>query len=111
MRLFQPLLAGVFLIALNGCAEEPPIEEILVESGEAAPATGTGPQERIPELEECDAAEYRPLIGTPVSAANLPQSDRLRVYGVSDIVTQEYLPQRTNIVVGEDGLIQRVTCG
>lgn len=106
MRLIPIIASGLGLIALVACgAEEPVVEEILVEP------VNTGPQELIPELEQCDASAYRGLIGAPAAAASLPQSDMLRVYGATDIVTQDYLPQRTNVVVGEDGLIQRVTCG
>ena len=109
MRLFPSAAAAICAITLTACgAEEPPIEEILVEPVEPA---NSGLEERIPELEQCDADLYRPMIGTPAATAALPESDMLRVYGANDIVTQEYLPQRTNVVVGADGLIQQVTCG
>ena len=87
------------------------VDEIIVDPVEEGDAADEGPVEVIPALEQCDAADYRPMIGTPVAAATFPQDDMLRIYAVNDIITQEYLPQRTNIVVGLDGLIQRVTCG
>lgn len=63
------------------------------------------------DVEECEAESYRPLIGTKVSEANLPTGDKFRVFGQSDIVTQEYIPQRTNVVYNVAGQITRVFCG
>ena len=112
MSLRYGAVFGFCALALTACAvEEPPIEEIIVDPVEEGDAADEGPVEVIPALEQCDAADYRPMIGTPVAAATFPQDDMLRIYAVNDIITQEYLPQRTNIVVGLDGLIQRVTCG
>lgn len=106
------VILGGSLLALAACgAEEPPFEEILIEPVEDGEQIASGPEDVIPALEQCDAADYRPMIGTPVAAATFPQDDMLRIYTVTDIITQEYLPQRTNIVVGIDGLIQRVDCG
>lgn len=65
----------------------------------------------IDENEQCDAADYRPLIGTPVTATIFPTGKLLRVYGQGDIVTQEYIPQRINVVYNSGGKIVRVTCG
>ncbi|NNE86522.1 MAG: hypothetical protein HKN27_00470 [Silicimonas sp.] len=62
------------------------------------------------ELEECDAADYRPLIGTTVTDTVFPTGERLRVYSEADIVTQEYIPQRTNVVFDTSGKIVRVFC-
>ena len=112
MSLGSVFVGSMGLLALSACAaEEPPFEEIVVDPEATAEVVDTGPQELIPDLEQCDADDYRPMIGTPVAAATFPQSDLLRVYSVTDIVTQDYLPQRTNIVVGADGLILRVSCG
>ncbi len=63
------------------------------------------------ENEECNAAEYRPLIGSPVTSTVFPTGARLRVFSEADIVTQEYIPQRTNVVFDTGGQIVRVFCG
>jgi hypothetical protein len=75
-----------------------------------------GPSEEIDggglaDIELCDAEEYRPLIGTDVGATAFPVSAELRVFGVDDIVTQDYIPQRTNIVFDRSRRIVRVYCG
>jgi hypothetical protein len=64
-----------------------------------------------PALEQCDAADYRPLIGSSISETTFAVDDRLRVFSQNDIITQEYLPQRTNVVFDTEGLITRVYCG
>jgi hypothetical protein len=61
--------------------------------------------------EECDADAYRPLVGTQVAATIFPTGAKLRVFKDSDIVTQEYIPQRTNVVFDSGGQIVRVFCG
>ena len=79
--------------------------EVVVDVGDAPAAGGA------PDLEECDAADYRPLIGTPVTETVFPTGARLRVYSEADIVTQEYIPQRTNVVFDSSGRINQVYCG
>lgn len=80
--------------------------EVVVDIGDAPIGAGGAP-----DLEECDAAEYRPLIGTPVADSVFQTGERLRVYSEADIVTQEYIPQRTNVVYTSGGTITRVFCG
>lgn len=65
----------------------------------------------LADIELCDAADYRPLIGSNIAAATLPAGPRLRAFSVDDIVTQDYIPQRTNIIYRPDGTILRVECG
>ena len=62
-------------------------------------------------IEQCDAADYRPLIGTPVDAATLTGGQFMRAYGENDIITQEYLPRRTNVVYDAKRVVRDVYCG
>ena len=89
---------------LVACA---PVEEELVEVEEEVVIEEPAP----PLLEECDAADYRRLIGTPVVEAGLIGGDRLQIFSVNAIVTQDYVPQRTNVVYDADGVISQVYCG
>ena len=66
--------------------------------------------EGLADIELCDAADYRDLIGSPVAATSFPEGSKLRVFTLTDIVTQDYIPQRTNIV-HDKGTITRVYCG
>lgn len=118
MKISICAVAAATLVTLAACAPEgPAIEEDIFEptppeAEDILPPSGNeGPQELIPALEQCDADDYRLLIGTPIAAVTLPQDDLIRAYGENDIITQDYLPQRTNIIYSMDGIIQRVTCG
>ena len=108
------LAIPMIFLSVSACAAE---TGGITLSGEGANLPGAGgaadaPVGSLGGEEECDAAEYRPLIGTPHSDADLPDGPRLRVYSDSALVTQEYLPNRTNIVFGTDnGVILRVFCG
>lgn len=99
------------VLALASCAAaEGPAP--VPTGGMADPVAGVAPVGDEPApLEQCDAADWRPLIGTSVAAANIAASEALRVYGQGDIITQEYLPGRTNIVHDGEGIIRRVYCG
>ena len=105
-----PIFLFLAFAFLSACAAEPavvdPGDPPAVGEGDAAKG-GTG----SPEIELCDAGDYRHLIGTNIKGATFPVTHMLRVYGVNDIVTQEYIPQRTNIVFDAKGTIVRVGCG
>lgn len=100
----------VCLLALMGliaCAPQPDDTTAGV-----AISNGAGANDLVENPnEECDADTYRPLLGTPVTATVFPTGERLRVFKTSDIVTQEYIPQRTNVVFNVGGQIVRVFCG
>jgi len=96
------------LCLLVACGESTPVAD---QSVEPENVTQESEEPALADIELCDAADYRPLIGTAVSGTTFEAGAQLRVFGVNDIITQEYLPQRTNVVYDEDGLITRVYCG
>ncbi len=102
--------AAVFLTA---CAPTPPDDRV-----DERPAAAELPTEEqgegdggLADIELCEADAYRPLIGTNIAATSLPAGPMLRAFALTDIVTQDYLPQRTNIVYDDGGTITRVYCG
>jgi hypothetical protein len=112
MRPFIPLLAA---LAIAACAPAAPDD-----GGTATTTSGNqnlpGPSEQVggtglAAIELCDAPKYRPLVGQPVSAATFPVGPSLRVFGANDIVSQEYIPHRTNVVYDGSNRIVRVYCG
>ncbi len=72
---------------------------------------GSGPKGAAPGTELCDASAYAGMIGTNVAAATFPVDPKIRVFGENDIVTRDYIPQRTNIVHDKNGIIREVYCG
>ena len=102
-----PLAAIAFLTACGAPVPEAAAAEETATTDDSAGAEETS----LADIELCDARDYRPLIGTNVASATLPVGPMLRAYGVDDIVTQEYIPQRTNVVFDADGVIVRVWCG
>ena len=60
----------------------------------------------------CPAEQYQVLVGQPreeIHYDSLPYPHR--VYGENDLVTQDYAPDRMNVVVGMNGRVVEVTCG
>lgn len=104
-------VAVLSLLVACASAEPTPGEGPPPMDDEVSLDEGGGKEPGLADIELCDAEDYRPLIGTNIAAATLPADPMLRAYGVNDIITQEYLPQRTNILYGTDGVIQRVYCG
>ena len=99
------------ILALAACAPATPDDRVTSED-RALP----GPSEEIDggglaDIELCDAEDYRPLVGSSVDATTFPAGPRLRVFGINDIVTQDYIPQRTNVVYDTSRRIVRVYCG
>ncbi len=59
----------------------------------------------------CAAAQYQAIVGQAlgeIDTENLPW--RLRIYSVYTPVSMDHLPERLNIVVGDDGRIVNVNC-
>jgi hypothetical protein len=59
----------------------------------------------------CGAARFRNLIGTPadrIDRSTLPP--RTRIITPEMMVTQDFSPERLNIMVGTDGLVGSLSC-
>jgi hypothetical protein len=99
------------LLLMAACAPSGEAEkEAAVGVGKGAEeATESGDAPAVMEL--CDAVDYRPMIGTAVVMDSLPVGRFLRVYGENAIITQEYLPRRTNIVHDAKRVVRDIYCG
>ena len=103
MSAVKATLAVLAAFLLSACAPEVPDSAAGVEP-EPDPGLVVSP-------EECDAESYRGLLGTPIAVASVNEGRLLRVYAEGEIITQEFLPQRTNIVTDRAGTVTRVYCG
>ncbi|MEO1537696.1 MAG: I78 family peptidase inhibitor [Pseudomonadota bacterium] len=113
MRFTIPAAA---LLILAACASDAPDDRDVNGGSDLTNQALPGPSEvggsgELAELEQCDAQNYRILLGTDVEDTDFPVGPRLRVFGANDIVTQDYIPQRTNVVHDNSGEVIRVYCG
>ncbi len=107
---------------LAGCSPTAPDDraiEVISETG-GTPVESVSATEKTDEIStepivdtsaQCDEDTYRPLVGQAAGGRQFPVGPRLRVFAEGDIITQELVPQRTNIVVDNSGMITRVYCG
>ncbi|MEM9426014.1 MAG: hypothetical protein AAGA06_04860 [Pseudomonadota bacterium] len=107
---------GVLALLVTACAPTTPDDRVGVGDSVAGTQALPGPSEQggtgsLADQELCDAASYRILVGSSVDDTNFPVGPRLRVFGMNDIITQDYIPQRTNVVFGGSREIIRVYCG
>ena len=111
MRSLAISLVFMGLSACGGIAEQ----EIVPQQNGNLPGAGgaaDAPEGSLGGVEQCDAADYRPLVGTPYADTTFPSGPKLRVYSTADLVTQDYRPDRTNVVFDEETrLIIRAFCG
>ncbi|MER1968630.1 I78 family peptidase inhibitor [Castellaniella sp. GW247-6E4] len=60
----------------------------------------------------CKAGARQSLVGTPISSLDQSALPKLsRVIHPKSAVTMDYRQDRLNVYVGEDGKIEKVTCG
>lgn len=80
---------------------------------EMAPPAGEMPANMPPAAEDtCGAAGFADLIGQPRSAAEtaaLPVD--ARIVGPDDAVTMDFNPERLNVLLNDNNLVDRLTCG
>ena len=96
-RLLSPALA---VAALTACVP-------IMGNGD-----GNGTDNGPPAEDPCGAAGYRDLVGRDRSVAeDLQLVQPHRIYGPDEAVTMDYVPERINFVIGEDGNIEEVRCG
>ncbi len=66
-------------------------------------------KENTPET--CPKSEFSALLGTNINTAILPLTLTYRTVYPGDAVTMDHLPERLNVAVNEDGIVEGLTCG
>ncbi|MBX9747239.1 MAG: serine protease inhibitor [Hyphomonadaceae bacterium] len=101
--------ASLFALALLAAACTPPAdtppEEPVVETP-VAPTTAAEATAR----DTCGGAQYRTLIGTNFAAVTLPADSGIRIIQPDTAVTDDFRPDRINIIVDAGGIITAVEC-
>lgn len=101
--MLRSLLALPLAIVLGGCvsAETPPESPDPLKS--ARP---------VPPVESCNASQIQGLIGQPASVLNeMSLAEPFRIIKPGMAVTMDYAPERMNIHLDKNNLIESVTCG
>lgn len=58
----------------------------------------------------CGASQYAHLVGTNIAAVTLPADSGIRVVAPDDIVTQDFRPDRINVILDDVGVVLRLEC-
>ena len=82
----------IAIIILSGCVEP------------STPVDG-------PTQSSCRAEEISKLLWRPASALSEVSQNGLRIIHPDTRVTMDFRPERTNVVIGKSGRIERVYCG
>ena len=124
------ILAAVGLVACSPAPPEPASAPVggIVDGPHSAPAPKgpdtpvSSPADRpaayVPPPPEnpddpCEAKRFGYLVGKPKGDVPVPPPNRTwRVYSTTDAVTEDYNPQRMNVMWDADtGIVKSVTCG
>lgn len=87
-------------------AETPPPEQPVAEAPAAMPQT----REEATAQDTCGAAQYRSLIGQNIAAVTLPSGANIRVIQPDTVVTEDFRPDRLNIIADATGVITALEC-
>lgn len=104
--------ASVFAFALLAAACTPPASETPPEDAVVetpAPATPLTRAEATAQ-DTCGAAQYRAMIGTPITAATFPSDPNIRVIMPDSVVTEDFRVERLNVHVNSSGVIDALEC-
>jgi hypothetical protein len=96
--------ASLFVLALSAAACAPPASETPPET--PTPQT----REEATAQDSCGAAQYRSMIGSNLAAVTFPADAGIRVIQPDSMVTQDFRPDRLNVIVDANGLITALEC-
>jgi hypothetical protein len=104
----RALLSACALIALASCGPTTSGTPTATE----APATTTAPQTAAEATAQdtCGASQYQAMIGTNIAAATFPADAGIRVIQPDTPVTQDFSPQRLNVIADANGVITSLEC-
>lgn len=104
----RALLITCAVFALAACGQTPTETPAATET----PATTAAPQTAAEATAQdtCGASQYQAMIGTNIAAATFPAGPGIRVIQPDTPVTQDFSPQRLNVIVDANGVITSLEC-
>lgn len=103
------LLMSVALMALAACSETTVNTEDSV-APIADPAAAPTTAAEATAQDTCGAAQYSALVGAPLAAASFPADSGIRIIQPDSAVTQDFRPDRINVIVDASGTITSIEC-
>ena len=102
------LLMSVALMALAGCGET----TITTEEAVAPPAPAAAPTTAAEATAQdtCGAAQYSAMVGSQLAAVTFPAEAGIRIIQPDTVVTQDFRPDRLNVIVDAGGVITGLEC-
>ncbi|MEZ5956983.1 MAG: I78 family peptidase inhibitor [Hyphomonadaceae bacterium] len=98
-RLF---LIAAYAVALTACGPTTtPATEAPQAPANAAEATAQ---------DTCGAAQYASLVGSNFAAVTLPAGANIRIIQPDTMVTQDFSPERLNMITDANGIITSLEC-
>jgi hypothetical protein len=101
----KPFAVTALLVSACTPSSQPPTIEPPVA---ARPVTGTAADATAQDT--CNTARYRDLIGSNISESTLSESMDTRILFPDSIATQDFRPDRLNIIVDAEGRITSLEC-
>jgi hypothetical protein len=108
MRMMLISAALLALAACNQTTTSAPAEP--QPAAEAPPTAMPQTAEEATAQDACGAAQYRSMIGVNIAAATFPADAGIRIIHPDTMVTQDFRPDRLNVIVNADGVITELRC-
>lgn len=101
----RALLAAVSVLSLVACGPTTAPSEPVAE-------TPTAPQtaEEATAQDTCGASQYAAMIGSNIAAVTFPAESGIRIIQPDSIVTEDFRPERLNVIVDANGAITSLQC-
>lgn len=105
MRALLTAFAALTLVACGQTTETPATTT-------ETPATTAAPQTAAEATAQdtCGAAQYSSLVGSNFAAVTFPAGANIRIIQPNQPVTQDFSPQRLNVITDANGLITSLEC-
>ena len=98
--------AALLASACSQPAEPGPEPQSPAELAQDMPQT----KQQATEQDACGASQYAALVGAPLAAVTLPAEAHVRIIQPGTVATQDFRPERANIIVDAEGIIIAVEC-
>ena len=104
----RALLTAFAALALVACGQTTEAPATTTET----PATTAAPQTAAEATTQdtCGASQYTSLVGSNFAAATFPAGANIRIIQPNQPVTQDFSPQRLNVITDANGLITSLEC-